>query len=268
MPPTPSSSVLGEAHVARRRRTGASVIQRADRAVLGPVGVEQEERHAADVDAPDLRDDLAAPTGTVTVIGSPSSPVTSAAGRRSGSVVDPVLVLPAGGVDALAEVALAVQQADGDERQRAVGGLLEDVAGERAEAAGVDRQRARGCRTRRRRSDRALGAGGAGRLRGSRRVGADARPPAPARARAAPRRPRRARARRGGASVSSRTGFSPHSSQRCGSIGAKARPRRRASTTSASCTRPRQRVQRRGHARGKGLRGAVDVLAAGQHGRA
>ena len=49
--------VLGEAQVAR-----AGVQARADPArdgaVLGPVGVEQEERHAPDVDAPDLRDDL------------------------------------------------------------------------------------------------------------------------------------------------------------------------------------------------------------------
>ncbi len=47
--------------------------------------------------------------------------------------VDPVLVLPARGVDALAEVSLAVHQADGEQRNRAVGGLLDEVAGERAE---------------------------------------------------------------------------------------------------------------------------------------
>ena len=35
--------------------------------------------------------------------------------------VDPVLVLPAAGVDALAEVAVAVQEADGGQRPRAVG---------------------------------------------------------------------------------------------------------------------------------------------------
>ena len=81
-------------------------------------------------------------TGTETVSGSPSSPVTSARRDAVGIGVDPVLVLPAGAVDALAEVAVAVHQPDRDERERAVGGLLEDVAGEHAEAAGVDRQRA------------------------------------------------------------------------------------------------------------------------------
>ena len=50
-------------------------------------------------------------------------------------------MLPAGGVDALAEVALAVHEPDRDQRQGLVGGLLEQVAGQRAEAAGVDGQR-------------------------------------------------------------------------------------------------------------------------------
>ena len=56
--------------------------------------------------------------------------------------VDPVLVLPAAVVDPLAEVALAVEQADRGQRPRAVGSFLEDVAGEGAQAARVDRERA------------------------------------------------------------------------------------------------------------------------------
>ena len=72
--------------------------------------------------------------GTVTVSGAPSSPVTSAAGGgRDRSRPSTRAASPS--VDALAEVALVVHQADRDERQRAVGGLLEDVAGQRAEAA-------------------------------------------------------------------------------------------------------------------------------------
>ena len=51
------------------------------------------------------------------------------------------LLLPAVGVEALAEVALGVEQADADERQAEVGGGLQVVAGEDAEAAGVLRQR-------------------------------------------------------------------------------------------------------------------------------
>jgi hypothetical protein len=48
--------------------------------------------------------------------------------------------LPAFAVDGLAEIALAVEQADGDEGQAQVGGALAVVAGEDAEAAGIDRQ--------------------------------------------------------------------------------------------------------------------------------
>ena len=76
--------------------------------------------------------------------------------------VDPVLVLPAGGVDALAEVAVAVHEPDGDQRQRPVGGLLEDVAGEHAEAARVDGQRAVDRVLRAEERDRALGADAGG----------------------------------------------------------------------------------------------------------
>jgi hypothetical protein len=77
-------------------------------------------------------------------------------------------VLPAAGVDALAEVTLAVHEADGDERERAVRRLLQDVAGQGAEPAGVDRQRAvhpeLGTEVR----DRAVG--GRGRVGGDRAV--------------------------------------------------------------------------------------------------
>ena len=53
---------------------------------------------------------------------------------------DPVLVLPAGVVESLMEVALAIEQTHGDEGCRAVGGLFQVVPGEGTEAAGVDRQ--------------------------------------------------------------------------------------------------------------------------------
>ena len=52
-----------------------------------------------------------------------------------------VLGLPPGRVEALREVAAAVEQADADERDAELGGGLQVVAGEDAEAAGVDRQR-------------------------------------------------------------------------------------------------------------------------------
>ena len=50
------------------------------------------------------------------------------------------LLLPAVGVEALAEVALGVEQPDADERHAEVGRRLEVVAGQHAEAAGVLRQ--------------------------------------------------------------------------------------------------------------------------------
>ena len=52
-----------------------------------------------------------------------------------------LLGLPPGRVETLREVAAAVEQADADERDAELGGGLEVVAGEDAEAAGVDRQR-------------------------------------------------------------------------------------------------------------------------------
>ena len=80
--------------------------------------------------------------GTVTVSGWPSAPVTFTQGSRSGSASSQYSCWQAGDVDALVEVAGAVHQADADHRQGEVGGLLQDVAGQHAEAAGVDRQRA------------------------------------------------------------------------------------------------------------------------------
>ncbi len=132
--------VLGEAGVGI-----ADVEARGDpvrrEVVLRALGVEQEQRHAADVDAPDLSRHLEpadrdGDRDRRTVVAGDER-----GGQALGIGVDPVLVLPAAGVDALAEVALAVHQPDGHERQRAVRCLLEDVPGERAEPTGVHRQR-------------------------------------------------------------------------------------------------------------------------------
>ena len=136
-----------------------------ERPILRTLGVEQEQRHATDVDAPDLGDDI----GVVDrhrdrqwlagLVGHE---------RRRQPLrigVDPVLVLPTACIDALTEVALAVHQADGDHRQPAIGRLLEQVAGERPEAAGVHRQRqvhaVLGAQERDRPVDRKPGVGGA-----------------------------------------------------------------------------------------------------------
>ena len=55
--------------------------------------------------------------------------------------VEVVLVLPAVAIEPLPEVALVVVQADADERDAEVRRALDVIAGEDAEAAGVDRQR-------------------------------------------------------------------------------------------------------------------------------
>ena len=55
-------------------------------AVLRPVRVEQQQRHATDVDAPDLRDDVAPGDRDGDRHRRAVAPVTSAAGTRSGSV--------------------------------------------------------------------------------------------------------------------------------------------------------------------------------------
>ena len=55
--------------------------------------------------------------------------------------VDVVLVLPAVAIEALAEVALVVVEADADERNAEVRGALDVIAGQDAEAARIDRQR-------------------------------------------------------------------------------------------------------------------------------
>ena len=110
--------------------------------VLRPLGVEQVQRHPADVDAPDLGGDLGPADRHGDRDRRAVRPGHERGGQALGIGVDPVLVLPAAGVDALAEVALAVHETDRHERERAIGGLLEDVARERAEAAGVDGERA------------------------------------------------------------------------------------------------------------------------------
>ena len=140
MPPTPSRTYCA-------RRTSGSpayrreVVQRALSAFSG--------RSAS------RRNSGTRPTSTRHTCATRSTPSTCTRDRERGAVVardercrqtvgvgvDPVLVLHARRVDPLAEVALAVQQADGGERGGLVGGLLEDVAREGAEAAGVDRQR-------------------------------------------------------------------------------------------------------------------------------
>ena len=57
------------------------------------------------------------------------------------SVCEILLALPAGLVQPLQKVALPVKQADADQRNIQVGGALDVVAGQHAQAAGVNGQR-------------------------------------------------------------------------------------------------------------------------------
>ena len=109
--------------------------------VLVEVGVEQVEADVADPDPPDGRQDRA-------IAERHRGDTRLAVGRdrrldRGVGPVDPfvVLLLPAVVVHALVEVALRVHEADADQRHAEVAGLLAVIAGQHAEAAGVDRQR-------------------------------------------------------------------------------------------------------------------------------
>ena len=80
-------------------------------------------------------------SSTGTVSGSPSWSATRRIGSAGRVEVGVGVLLVAVRVDRLAEVAVAVEQAHGDERQRHVRGGLAVVAREHAQAAGVDAQR-------------------------------------------------------------------------------------------------------------------------------
>ena len=80
-------------------------------------------------------------SSTLTVSGPPVESWTRAERQPAQVVVGVVVLLVAVGVDRLAEVALAIEQPDADERQGHVAGRLHVVAGEDAEAARVDAER-------------------------------------------------------------------------------------------------------------------------------
>ena len=97
--------------------------------VLAELCVEQEQRDSADLDAPDVRGELAVPDRYPDREG---RAVRRGHAHRRHHVrvrLDPVLLLPAGAVHALVEVAPSVEEPDAHERQRLVGRLLEQVAG-------------------------------------------------------------------------------------------------------------------------------------------
>jgi hypothetical protein len=91
-----------------------------ERPVLRKLRVQKEQRHPPHVDAPDLSDHV----GVVDRNGHRQRLARLVCHQRRrqplGIGVDPVLVLPSAAVDALAEVALAIHQADRHHRQPAI----------------------------------------------------------------------------------------------------------------------------------------------------
>ena len=111
------------------------------RGVLGEVRVEQVQADAAEPDAPHRRQHR-----PVTERHRRDARPPLRRQRRGDRRLGPrqplvVLLLPAVVRHALVEVALRIHEADADERHAEVTRLLAVVAGEHAEAAGVDRQR-------------------------------------------------------------------------------------------------------------------------------
>src|SRR4026207_2137944 len=85
--------------------------------VLRDVGIEEKQRHAPDLGAPDVRDGRLAELGNRHL----QRCAGIAAPQRQWQVVEVVvlvrLLLPAGFVEILAEVSLLVEQTDADQRQ-------------------------------------------------------------------------------------------------------------------------------------------------------
>ncbi len=109
--------------------------------VLGDVGVEEEDRHATDLRQPD-GDRQHAPGQLQVDCQRQALLILDPRERQAGQVVVGVVVLlVAVRVDRLAEVALAVEQPDTEERQGHVAGRLHVIAGQDPEAARVDPQR-------------------------------------------------------------------------------------------------------------------------------
>ena len=104
--------------------------------VFGNVGVQQIEGNAACLDAPDLGEDLVV---RIVDFDGQRFPVRPAHERRRDGMEVVVFVgflLPACGIQVLAEVALLIEQADADQGHAQIAGGFQVVSGKDAEAAG------------------------------------------------------------------------------------------------------------------------------------
>jgi hypothetical protein len=122
--------------VAAVERVGDAAILR--QLILRDIGVQKVERHTSDFHLPDLNHDLAGGQADedFEVL---ALRIEHRNNREGVEVVGGIaLLLPAVGVQHLAEIALLVEQADGDQRQVAIAGRFQVIAGEHAQTAGVD----------------------------------------------------------------------------------------------------------------------------------
>ena len=124
----------------------AAVQPRRQLAVFGgiavDVGIEQQQIAAADFHAPDLCAECArCASRSRTMTGSPSVPMAGFHRQLVDVGLEIFFLLPAVAIQMLPEIALAVKQADADQRNVEVGGALDVIAGEHAQAAGIDRHR-------------------------------------------------------------------------------------------------------------------------------
>ena len=122
----------------------AAVEPRRQLAILGAVAVdvrvEQQQRVAADRGLPDARADRPGPR--LDLDGHRQAVAHRRLHRQQPVIdVDVLLVLPAVAIEPLTEIALVVVEADADERDAEIRRALEMIAGEDAEAAGIDRHR-------------------------------------------------------------------------------------------------------------------------------
>ena len=132
--------LLQQAHPFAAAVQAASEVAQLGVRVIGG-GVQKQQAHAPHLRLPDLRADRAAAQRDFDDA-RPARGVADQFQRQQGRIVMERLgVLPTLGVDALAEVAFAVKQADPNQRHAQVRGAFEVIAGQDAQAAGVNRQR-------------------------------------------------------------------------------------------------------------------------------
>ena len=127
--------------------------------VLGKVGVQQVERRAPHHGPPHLGDER-----TATHVDRHPHVLAQLEGHGVGVQVGEAFLLPPVGRERLPEVAVAVEEADGHERDAQVGRRLQVVAGEDAQAAGVLRDGLGDAELGREVGDDAVAERGAGRL--------------------------------------------------------------------------------------------------------